>query len=420
MRFLSRLQGLLKHCALLLVVISFTSPGTAAPKPALNNWHTALLTFQKAGALVGEAKYPQARAELSRATSNLAAPYSTIAGQHLDQLEAALKLSAKKESAEQLAALADLCGELRAYPAALKFLDRLRKLSPEDEGKGVSRAWCLFETDKVKAAIAEYERKANAEAVAMWKSYYRKQIELLQKRATNSVSAALAIEFVQEHYLKGYETKPDGFGALAELARVLPATKDPKEQLSIYQMIIKNLSTLDDDLGTQAWEDTLLAAFRSDRDACAAVFLDRGLRAFQKKNYPEALALFRQVCAEYPDAAAYGDAQYDAGLVLHEQQKYSEAISEYDKLLLSQLNDSLPEPSSSEDAKNYHYKAAMRISECYESQKDYARALDYSVLARDRYKFVGWCQICLDNVRNQLAQRIQKLQGLAKPDASGK
>src|SRR5262245_43014809 len=102
MRFLPHLESLIKQCALLLVVICLILPATAAPSAALTNWQAALITFQKAGALVGEGKYPQASAELSRAT-NLAAPYSTMAGQHLEQLEAALKLSSKKESSEQLA-----------------------------------------------------------------------------------------------------------------------------------------------------------------------------------------------------------------------------------------------------------------------------------------------------------------------------
>src|SRR6266481_4602974 len=101
MRLSPRIKTAIRQFALLLVPIAFISSGTAAPNPALTNWQAALLTFQKAGALIGEAKYPQGRAELTRAATNLAQPYSAMATQRLEQFEAALKLSPKKESAEQ-------------------------------------------------------------------------------------------------------------------------------------------------------------------------------------------------------------------------------------------------------------------------------------------------------------------------------
>src|SRR5258707_4919849 len=109
MRLSPRIKTAIRQFALLLVPLASISPGTAAPSPALTNWQAALLTFQKAGALIGEAKYPQARADLSHAATSLAQPYSAMANQRLEQLEAALKLSSKKESAEQGAAFSDLC-----------------------------------------------------------------------------------------------------------------------------------------------------------------------------------------------------------------------------------------------------------------------------------------------------------------------
>ena len=78
------------------------------------------------------------------------------------------------------------------------------------------------------------------------------------------------------------------------------------------------------------------------------------------------------------------------------------------------MNDYVVETESSEDMKNYRYKAAMRISECYEAQKDYARALEYAELARDRYKYLSWCKGCLQNVRNDLDKRIKLLEGVAR------
>lgn len=293
---------------------------------------------------------------------------------------------------------------------------RLRKAAP-DEAEALDQAlpWRLLESGEMKAALAKYERKAADEHVEMWKSYYQKQIDLIRRRPTNLANVEFATEYVREHYLTGYEEKSDAFSALKELTRVLPHAKNAKETLAVYQFMIKNLVALDDEPGIEAWENKVLSEFKSDREASAGVLLDRGLRAYTKKDFPGALAIFRKVCSEYPDTLAYGDAQYDAGLALHDQQKYPEAIAEYDRLFLSQVNDAMTEASSSEDAKNYRYKAALRISECYESQKDYPHALQYAELARDKYKFIGWCRICIESAKTQLDARIGKLEALAKP-----
>ena len=217
-----------------------------------------------------------------------------------------------------------------------------------------------------------------------------------------------------ERYLKGYEEKADSFGALKELTRMLPHASNAKETVRLCQLIIKSLAALDDNLGVVAWEDKLLTEFKTDRDACAGVYVDRGGRAFEKKNFPEALTHFRMVCTEYIDSNWYGDAQYDVGLVLHEQQKYDEAVVEYAKLFPSHVNDYAVDPESSDELKNYRFKAAMRISECYEAKKDFSRALEYALLARDRYKFLSWCKTCLQTVKDNLDQRITQLQTMGK------
>src|SRR3954468_11371664 len=83
-------------------------PIFAQPSPngqaaaALTNWQAALSSFQKAGAFIGQAKYPQAKAELTSAATNLPAPYQAMAGQYLERLEAGLKQSSKEQHKEQL------------------------------------------------------------------------------------------------------------------------------------------------------------------------------------------------------------------------------------------------------------------------------------------------------------------------------
>jgi len=415
----SSLQAfLLSLCVLVFPKLAPAAPLDTPGAAALTNWQVALSSFQKAGAFIGQGKYAQAKTELASSTTNLPAPYGNMASEYRTRLEGALKQSSKDQRVLQLQAFVELCAELRAYPAAVQLMARLRKADPDDaETVDQALPWRLLESGDVKAALAKYQRKETEEHVEMWKSYYRKQIDLIRRRPTNLANVEFATEYVREHYLTGYEEKADAFSALKELSRSLPHAKNAKETLAVYQFIIKNLVALDDEPGIEAWENKVLSEFKSDREASAGVILDRGLRAYTKKDYPGALAIFRKICSEYPDTLAYGDAQYDAGLVLHDQQKYAEAIAEYDRLFLSQVNDAMAESSSSEDAKNYRYKAALRISECYESQKDYARALQYAELARDRYKFIGWCKICIDSARTQLEARIGRIEALAKPAA---
>ena len=144
---------------------------------------------------------------------------------------------------------------------------------------------------------------------------------------------------MQEHYLKGFEGKADLLCALRELNRVLPYAKDPKDGLAVYRTIIQRLSSLNDDGGRDAWEDKVLRDFKSDADACAEVYLNRGIRAYLQNDFPQALVFFRKVCREYPNSEFYGDAQYDVGSTLQDQKKYDEAIEEYSKLFTSNVDE---------------------------------------------------------------------------------
>ena len=400
-----------------LIFVTLSGVGADSPNdpPALTNWQLALTSFQKVGILIGQSKYAQAQSQLESCATTLPIPYAALARQYATQLQSAvnLNLSAKKADRAQLAALIELCSDLCAYDASLQLVSRLRKASSgEDEAPGPSLAWLLLESGKIKAALKEYQRKLAEEQVEVWKDYYKKQIELLQKRPANLTNVEFALEFVREHYLKGYDANADWFSALKELKRALAFASNGKEIVRVRQNIIKGLAALEDQAGVEAWEHKILAEFKSDREACAGVYVDRGVRAFKRKDFNEALSLFRKVAEDYPDTTLYGDAQYDVGLVLHEQQNYDHAISEYAKIFSSPVDDYAIDPDSSQDLKNYRYKAALRISECYEAQKDYTRALEYAEIARDRYRYLSWCKSCVQNVHSIMDERIKMLHRL--------
>ena len=402
-------------CALVATVLSGAARAkeSCADTPsALTNWEAAYSCFRTAGTFIANKEYQRAKTQLSTCATNLATPYNQLAQQFLIRLEATLNRPSDDENG-RLEGLTDLCMNLHAYPAAAQLTAAARTGStPGEEHGDELRAWRLFENGKMAEAIAEYERKMAETSISTWQSYYKKQIELVQGRGANLTNVAFTLEFVREHYLKGFEGKADLFCALNELNRVLAYAKEAKDGLLVYRSIIQYLSSLNDDAGRDAWEAKLLRDFKDDQDGCAEVYLNRGIRAFLLNDFPQALVFFRKVCREYPNSEFYGDAQYDLGSTLQVQKKYDEAIEEYAKLFTSNVDEYKTAPGTSEDYKLYRHKAALRTSECYESKKDYARALQYAELANNQYKPLFWCGTCLKTAREALEKRIKTLQEL--------
>ncbi len=384
---------------------------------ALTNWLIALNTFRQAGADLGDGKPAQAKADLTTASTNLAAPYADTARQLNAKLGAALTLEAR--SPRQSKALVQLCAQLHSYDAALRL--QSASVPAAELGDEPTYAWRLFETGDTKAALAEYKRRVVDEMVETYQQHYRAQIQLVEQHAANLTNVAFSLRLVREHYLRGFEEKPDSLAAVAELYRVLPYARDAREAVAVHQAIIKSLTELRDDAGRDAWEDELARDFKSDAEACAGVFVERGLRAYEAKDYPQALTLLRKVCSDYAETGAYGDAQYTVGLILHKQGKFAESVEEYAKIFSSSVNDQLIDPEKSDDYKNYRHRAALRICECYESRNDFAQALTYAEMARDRYPYLSYCKNCLRDVREALEKRIQDLRAaVTNPPAAKK
>ena len=399
----------------LILSAQAADPISVNATPALTNWQAALSRFKKAGALIGEDKYTMAQAELAAATTNLPLPYNTMASQFLGQLNSALQISTNRNEPHRLHALIELCGELRAPEAALRLQTPPgTKPSSEDLADDPLYAWRLMESGDAKAALTEYQHRFEKELVEIWQNYYQEQIKLLQQRATNLNNPQVAIEAAKERYMKGLETHADLFGAMSELTRVLPFAKDPKEAVEVYQLILRCLKGLGDDDGRDAWQEKLLSEHKSDPEVSARVYVSKATQAYYRKDLQSAEALFQKVCSEYPDSNAWGDGEYGLGLVLQEQHRYDEAIVQYAKIFPSKVEENMIDPESGDDYPNYRFRAALRISECYEAKKEGAKALEYALLARDRYKFVSYCKDCLRDTRQNVENRVKKLQETAK------
>lgn len=407
-----RIRSMNQACGVAIAVLCLAwmslaaAPSPIAPEPAATNWLTAQTTFQKAAAQIGEKKWDAAQAALMAAGTNLPAPYGGLATQLVQRLEGVRR---EPESPLRIEHAAEFCADLQAYDAALK----LRPAKPvlgEDETDDAG-AWWLFESGDLKAALGRYQQKLAQERITVYQDYYRKQVQMIEGWTKNATNPDFALALVRERYMKGFERKADPWGALRQLHRVWPHVGTSTNGAKIYQQVITCLSGLGDDAGRDAWENKLVAELKSDAEACAGVYYDRGIRAYhQRRDFEDSLQWMRRLCAEFPGTKLWGDGQYSVGLILQDQKKFDEAIATFEAIFPSQVNDYQLEEGSSEDCKNYRYKAALRISECYESKKELARALEFARKAKGQYAYVSFCSLCQQQTRGFTDKRVAELE----------
>ena len=384
--------------------LASAQPFTNRVAPASTNWLRAQGIFQTAGDLISSNKLDEAKRALVSASTNLPVPYGAMSTQFVQQLERIIQTS---NLAARVKPAIALCGNLQGYAAVL-HLKQTNKLNDDEDD---SFGWAFFETGDTKTAISFYERKAAREEIQVYQDYYKKQIEMIQKWATNAGDPTLTLELVRERYMKNYERRVDAFGALRQLSRALPQAQSSTNGVHIYQEFIKCLSSLRDNAGREAWEDNLLADFKSDGEACAGVCYDRGIRAYyDSRDFDSSLKWMRKVSIELPGTKLWGDAQYSVGLILQNQKKYDEAIAAFNAIFSSKVNDYALVEGSSEDCKNYRFKSAMRVSECYESKNELASALEFARKATTQYLFVSYCSTCQKQTRESASKRVAELE----------
>lgn len=289
---------------------------SAEPPPVSTNWLVAQTLFQKAGGLLGEKRFQDAKTALVSGTTNLPAPYSAMSTQFVQQINEIIR---EPDLEKQVDAAAALCVSLQSHGAALKLKPPKNLNLPDDEEED-SISWSLVENGELKAALVRYQRKRNQERIPVYQEYYTKQIQMIQSWETNQSNPSFALELVRERYMKGYEGKADVFGALRHLHRVLPYAANSSNGVQLCQQFITCLSTLRDEAGRDAWENKLLADFKSDAEACAGVYYDRGIRAYhERRDFETSLNWMRKLCNELPNTKLWGDGQYSVGLILQDQ-----------------------------------------------------------------------------------------------------
>jgi tetratricopeptide (TPR) repeat protein len=137
-----------------------------------------------------------------------------------------------------------------------------------------------------------------------------------------------------------------------------------------------------------------------------------GLAAFEAGQDNDALASWQQAIDRYPYTNNWGAAVNNCGWLHEERGRYAEAIPFFQMLLDSDLDDRTPNPHLMDMYRNYHHRACLHLSTCFEKLGDVARALDYARLARDRYPYQSWCLTCRSFAARDLGRRIARLEAI--------
>jgi tetratricopeptide (TPR) repeat protein len=140
-----------------------------------------------------------------------------------------------------------------------------------------------------------------------------------------------------------------------------------------------------------------------------ARFLDEGNAAYEAGDFARAEASWAGIRACAKGSADWPKAVFNLGLLESRRKNFPRAIAFFNEVLQSHPNDKEPGGNLTETNRNYSFRSAMAISECYEAMGAYRLALRYAWLAKTKYPYYSWCGTCLANANRGVNQRIAYL-----------
>ena len=118
-----------------------------------------------------------------------------------------------------------------------------------------------------------------------------------------------------------------------------------------------------------------------------------------------ALGTVQKIIREYKDTSLYGRAQYNAGILLCDYLgDYKAAITTFETLIASGVNDRDSTGRLMAPFRNYRYNAWRMISICREKLKTPALAVDACLQMKKAY--VVHCPTCLARMKIELSKRM--------------
>lgn len=163
---------------------------------------------------------------------------------------------------------------------------------------------------------------------------------------------------------------------------------------------------------------TAFVGFALAPDANAALWpkkkfqadMEAGIAAFQGKDYKKAEQFFRACLDQRLTVPEVGKTRFNLGLTLKVQKKYDEAVTVFESILNSGVDDREPGENLMEEFMNYRYRSCLQIAACYEAQDKPQLALKYVMLARDKYKYEAHCGTCAAQAKEGLDAELKSVQ----------
>jgi tetratricopeptide (TPR) repeat protein len=383
------------HTLALAGILALVSPPYPTEDPALHRWRDALEMLREAGRQIGRGQYASAKQVLQEGSVDLPPPYDAHLAGHLREFRRTRAACGPQDPQTPLR-WARFCIRIHAHEEAVRLI---RTYPGQLDARMVRLlAACLDLSGRTGDAIAELDRLLGRDDGRRHRTRIEEQRGLYRDPSDD-------LAHVDRRY-GCLELSPmeRGWVSLESLEAILQRTDSVQDRWVIHARIREALHGLGDAEGLAAWERRLIDEVGEDEGVRASLGAERGIRAYRCKKLALALREFRTVCETYPRSSSYDLCRFNVGCILKQQRKLDEAIGELEKLF--------PGPGG-RDPGNYRHRAAVSISECYETMQAYEKALEYALLARDQYPYENDCPDCLVAYVQDLACRIGGLRSLA-------
>lgn len=141
----------------------------------------------------------------------------------------------------------------------------------------------------------------------------------------------------------------------------------------------------------------------------SARLLKDGNTAFEAGDLRKAEQNWAEIRRCTPGTPDWPKAVFNLGLLEEKRHNFPQAIAYFNEVLHAHPNDQEPGGNLMETNRNYSFRSAMAISECYEAMGAYYSALRYARLAKTKYRYYSWCGTCLEAANSAVNRRIAYL-----------
>jgi tetratricopeptide (TPR) repeat protein len=137
--------------------------------------------------------------------------------------------------------------------------------------------------------------------------------------------------------------------------------------------------------------------------------LSAGNAAFEAGDTRTASTSWKRIRECEASTPEYPKAVYNLGLLEFKEKNFQQAIGYFEEVLRSHPNDKEPGGSLMQTNRNYSFRSALGVSQCYEAMGEFRPALHWAWLAKTKYPYYSWCGTCYSNASAAVNKRIAYL-----------